>query len=138
VESELRPGDDFEEFVQSTEPSRKSNERIRKVGHKRLPRVHTIHHVQLIEPRVSYLSLGEPAGNDTHDLSSGSESGIRHLTHEADFPAAIDESDMPSREALGNSSCSLHVSRPLSSARSAKDTNAVNRPVHAFQLANLP
>ena len=100
--------------------------------------MHTLHHVQLIEPLVSYLSFGEPAGNDTNNLSSGSESGIRHLTHKTHFPAAIDESDTPPSEGLGDGSRSLNVRRPLSGARSAKDTDALNRPIHLSQLANLP
>src|SRR5678816_766268 len=61
VQSELRPGDDLDQFVERTHAARQTDEAVGQLRHERLALVHGRDHMLLREPWVRELALDEHA-----------------------------------------------------------------------------
>src|SRR3954453_12926038 len=86
MNSELRPGQDFAEFVESTKSAWHSDETVRQIGHKRLALVHGIDHSQFRKALVSNLFQDQSLRNDSGDLATNLQCCIGYFAHKAHFP----------------------------------------------------
>ena len=93
MNSELRPSQDFAEFVESTKSAWHGDETVGQIGHKRLALVHGIDHSQFGKALVSNLFQDQGLRNDSGDLATSLQYCIGYLAHQAHFPASIDQAN---------------------------------------------
>ena len=71
VETESAPGEDLEEFLESSDPAREGEEGLGEFGHECFALVHAVDDVKLGEAVVSDFPFGEFLRDDTHHAASG-------------------------------------------------------------------
>ena len=91
VQPELRPGENFAQFVQSAKAAGCGNEQIGQIGHQRLACMHAVDDVQLRQVGVRHLAFEQMLRDDADHLAAGVECGVGDQTHQADVAAAIDQ-----------------------------------------------
>src|ERR1017187_1818318 len=98
MQAELRPSHRLAELLQSPEPARQRDERVRQVGHERLAFVHRVHNVKLSQPLVPDLSLHKVFGDDSHRLAARPQHCVREHTHQTHIATAIYQSNVASHQ----------------------------------------
>jgi hypothetical protein len=98
VNAELRPGENFEEFVQRPVAAGQHDESVRRVGHRRLALVHGLHDPEAGQARVRDLLRGERAGDHAVGRAASCQHCVGHHAHQAHRGAAVHQADATVRE----------------------------------------
>jgi len=91
VQAELPPGPDLEELFEAAQSAGKEHERIGQRRHLLLALVHRVHDAELGEAAMSDLEIEQVLGNDPDDRSAFLQRGIGDDAHQADIPAAVNQ-----------------------------------------------
>ena len=95
VESQLFPGDDFQQFLQCAASSRQGDDGIAQAGHLLFAAVHVVHFDQFRQSAVVPALLHHETGNDAGHLTACCQHGVGGGTHQADASCAVYQADMP-------------------------------------------
>jgi hypothetical protein len=98
VQSELGPGDHFEEFLEGAHAAGHRDESVRKLRHHRLARVHGINDMQFGNAGVGDLTFGKRPWNHANYLAAVSHHRIGYDAHQADVAAAVHQADAAFRQ----------------------------------------
>ncbi len=93
VTPELHPGELLDQLLQCADAARERDERVRALEHEPFALVHVVGDDQLVDVAHHPLLLGEEGRNDADDAAAAFERGARHLSHEPEAAAAVDEAD---------------------------------------------
>ena len=121
VNAQLRPGEHLEELVQRAVAARQHDERVRRVGHRRLPLVHRLGNAQAGQAGVGDLLGGERAGDHAVRFAPGVEHGVRYGAHQADVTAAVDQADAALRKHAAEGGGGCGERRSVARIRAAVD-----------------
>lgn len=91
VNPQLGPGDDFKQFFERAVPAGKSNERVRKVFHHCLARVHRGGDVHFCHLRVKKLPGRQHFWNDTRHFAAGCQYRVGDRSHYSDAAATVNQ-----------------------------------------------
>ena len=81
MEPELRPRQDFTEFLQGSVTARQRDERVRQVSHKRFALVHRSHDAQFAYTAMRQLAIDQRLRNYSNNLPSPCERAVRQYAH---------------------------------------------------------
>lgn len=125
-DSELRPGEDFAEFIPGAEAARQREKRVGAVGHEGLAFVHRTDDMHFCEAGVRDFFGRQSLRNHTDDLAARRKAGVGENAHQADVSATINQRDAALCQLFANDFCRSRVSRPPPRARSAKNTQSLD------------
>lgn len=98
VEPQLRPGENFAEFIERAEAAGQGDERVAQLRHQRLALVHRVDDAQFGDASMRQLARHQRPWDHADDLAASGQSSIGQLTHEADVPASINKANPPPRQ----------------------------------------
>src|SRR5690349_1111147 len=128
VQAQLRPGHDFDEFIERPHAARQADERVRHVGHERLSLVHGVHDVLGREIRMRTFTFDEHARDHAHHSPAGIEHGIGDDAHEPELAAAIHQRETGLRERLAHVFRRARVARPRTRRGTAEHADRADHP----------
>ena len=126
VDTQLGPGEDFEEFVEGAVAAGEGDEGLAFFDHEELALVHGGGDVEVGEVGVFELAGVEEGGDDAGDVSAGGEGGIGDGAHHADTAAAVDEADLAVGEGLAGLDGGLDEAGVVAGAGAAVDGEGVD------------
>src|SRR5690348_5626398 len=119
VVAERVPAPRLEEFVERSDPTRKREERVGKLGHPRLALVHRLDDVKLGDAGMRDLDVDERLRDDSVDLAAELEHAIGDQPHEAEPAAAVDQLDALADHGRGGRSRGVGEHRVVARRRAA-------------------
>ena len=131
VDAQLRPGNDFEEFLQGAEASRQGDEGVGQRRHERLALVHAGDDVQPGHRFEREFPFRQRLGNDAVNRAAGLHHRVGDGAHQADVPAAVHQPVSARCQQLAQLDCRLPVARVGAALRTAKHAD-VAHVVNAF------
>ena len=115
MDAQLRPGPLFENLFKRPRSARQSNKAVGQRRHFSFPFVHILHHMQLRQPAVGNFPLHQAARHYADDRAPGLQRRIGNRPHQANFAAAIDNSQSLLRQHVANPSGSFEIQRMFAS-----------------------
>ena len=98
VKAELRPGEDFGEFLEGAEAAGQGDEGIRQLGHESLALVHGGDDAEVFESAVRNFFGNKGLGYDADDFATAGKHGVGDGSHQSDASTAVNEADSAAGE----------------------------------------
>ena len=133
--AQLRPGPDFEDFLQRARPARQRHEGVGAVGHHALALVHGLRHVQFGQSAVRQLFAHQRLGDDADGLAASLHHGIGDRAHDAHAGAAVDQSDALARHRAPEFARGFDVNVLAARVRAA--INAEVSQIHGYAMGSF-
>ncbi len=124
MEAELAPGEDFAEFLESSETAGEGDEAVGEFSHEGFAFVHGIDDAEVGEFDFSEFFFDEELGDDADDFAAVVDDGIGDAAHESDVASAVDEFNAFTDEQFAKSVGSLDVRGIGTEAGATKDGDA--------------
>jgi len=94
AKTELRPGEDFGEFLEGAEAAGQSDEGVREFGHEGLAFMNGGDDAEVLEAKVRDFFICEAFWNNADDFAAAGKHGTGNDAHQADAATAVNEADL--------------------------------------------